>query len=313
MRVHRLLASFWIVVFLSLLICGTALAQGEDEKTEAVAAETPDAALEAEPIAEPAPDPKPAEPTPSAEEAGSEAEAAAAEAVVDEKTEAEVEAKEEEEEPYKHKGIYLRIAAGPGYSHFSTSYPDHSFTLSGASVVPELVMGYAIIEDLELTLGLSGTIMVEPNLDFSANDLSESISHNNMVALVIGGGVTYYMPYNLFIAGSIGFTYMKLGLNNSGMDDAAEGTLAEPLSGEAIEATAAAYEAVGKHRLGVAVQAQFGKEWWVSEIGGLGFSAQYQFYAFPKSHGQDTADKIGGSDVTWLGHTASLLMTMSLN
>ncbi len=332
MSAPKLLTSISFTIILFAVNCGLIYAQeATDAPAEQPAAETTEdtaAPTEAAPAEEAPAEEAPAEETPA--EAAPE-EAAAVEEKPAEETAAEDGAEnadnkeavdghcsgadltKEEEAFEKHDGIYLRLAVGPGFSYFSTSYPNHSFSLMGPSVVPELMAGMTPIENLEVTMGLIGTIMVEPELDFSAYDKSATVDFNHLTALAFAAGVTYYiMPINMFVGTSLGFSYMKLGLNDDGMEVAAESTFLDP-AGETRQDTAMAYEAIGRHRLGLAYQAMIGKEWWVGNNSGLGIALDYQLYYYPKSHSDETADQIGASGVSWLGHTASLKITATYN
>jgi hypothetical protein len=194
----------------------------------------------------------------------------------------------------KHEGIHLRMAVGPGFSYFSTSYADNNFSIMGATIIPELHLGFSPIENLEVTGGLSGSILVEPNLDADQAGVSAS-SGSGLVAVNAGLAVTYFfMPYNIFLGGHVDISYATFKIDSTVVGNDA-------------------YTAIGRHRLGFATGMQFGKEWWVSDKAGLGLALQYIFYLYPRTFSGAQQATFGTDSIMWLGHTAGLTMTATYN
>jgi|GEM_PF-4333354 len=218
---------------------------------------------------------------------------------------------------YKHKGLYLRFSVGPGYSRFAAWYPSHVFILEAAALTPEVALGFSIVEDLEMTLGLSGTIMIAPGFDLSVADKSQTVKENQMTQINAGPGLTYYLPYNFYIGSGASISYLVFSLNKTGIEKASAdiyGVKVDPLKPlDVTDATKLIYEVAGGHYVGFAVRAEVGKEWWVSEHTGMGIGLAYVFSIYPKFLGKDQETSVRRDRIIWYGHTASLMVTGTYN
>ncbi|RJO63598.1 MAG: hypothetical protein C4523_19885 [Myxococcales bacterium] len=220
--------------------------------------------------------------------------------------------------PAAPDGFYLRLAVGPAFAHFSTRYDDHEFVLMGAALAPELAAGFTVAEKLELTLGLSGTVMIAPGMEMSVLGQDESINRNQATQINAGVGLTYYLPYDFYIGGSAAVSYFVLTLNERGLNEAAGHIYS--LNPDAVDfrkqlpdSTESAYGIVGGHHLGFAAQIQVGKEWAVSEDAGLGLGVQYLFAVYPKFLSGAEEQAAGRDRILWLGHSAALMLSATYN
>lgn len=194
----------------------------------------------------------------------------------------------------KHEGMHVRMTVGTGFSHFSTSFPDHDFTLMGATIIPELHLGFSAIENLIISGGLSGAFLVEPSLD--GDILGESYSASSgLTAVNAGMGLTYFfMPYHIFLGVQANISYASFKMDQESIGEAS-------------------YQGISKHRLGFATGLQFGKQWWVTQKSSLGLGLNYMFYLYPRSFSGKQEEQLGTDSVIWLGHTVGLGMTATFN
>ena len=208
---------------------------------------------------------------------------------------------------------YVRFSLGTGFAYYSVHYPNHGFRLWGAAISPEIVAGYAPIQNLTLTLGLTGMFLVEPDYVFRIGDRKNGIGDAKANAIHVGPGLTYTLPYDMTIGGSLNVGYIVFDLNGSQMEEAAEttyGLVPEPgQSADIPDATDYAYKTVSRHHVGFVLQAFFGKEWKVSEHAGIGLAAEYIFSVYPKYVSGKTEDAIRTGSIHWLGHAAILNVT----
>ena len=87
---------------------------------------------------------------------------------------------------------------------------------------------------------------------------------------MLGIGVTYYLPENIFFSGSIGMAAFNL-QDNTDEDNEIE----------------------GQTDRGIGVQVAVGKEWWVSDNWGLGVSAAFTYGAAEDKHDLGDASAYG--------------------
>ena len=85
----------------------------------------------------------------------------------------------------------------------------------------------------------------------------------------LGIGLTYYLPINVFLSGSIGLA--SFNLQDNGDDGNIEGSTEE----------------------GLGFQVAVGKEWWVSDNWGLGVSAAFTYGSAEDKHDAGDASAYG--------------------
>lgn len=164
--------------------------------------------------------------------------------------------------PFQHKGFYLRLTTGIGYSTSSETVSGTEIEFSGLSGVTTIGIGWAVIEDLIVNLDIFGAVPQEPTVKIGGKEIGESKAEITIMG--VGPGVTYYvMPINVYIGAAVGGA--KVQVKTSGVE-------AETDWGWGVNLVA-------------------GKEWWVSDNWGLGVAAQVLHTSVPdKGSDGKTAD-----------------------
>ena len=159
-------------------------------------------------------------------------------------------------ESHTHDGFFLNLALGLGYQSFTYDANKAIFDLesNGVSTELDVKIGGRIFTNtiLHATIfGVTNTSEIETKRDGkklgSTSDISENLS-------LLGIGITYYLPENIFFSGSIGVAQFNL------QDNTDEGNAVK-----------------GSTEKGFGVQVAAGKEWWVSDNWGLGASIAFTY------------------------------------
>jgi opacity protein-like surface antigen len=160
-------------------------------------------------------------------------------------------------ESHTHDGFFLNLALGFGYQGFTydANKSPYDMEAKGVSTELDIKLGGRIATNTLLhatILGVTNTSEIEFKTKGgskvgSSSDKSENLS-------MLGVGLTYYLPENIFISGSVGFANFNL-QDNTDEDNDIEGTTEK----------------------GLGVQVAAGKEWWVSDNWGIGVSAAFTY------------------------------------
>lgn len=150
-----------------------------------------------------------------------------------------------------HDGFFLRLAPGIGVMSTSETLGSTKYEYSGSSSLFNFAIGGAIFEDLILHLDLAGAAMADPKLKI--NGQSANNTTNDHSTSLLGIGLTYYFPTNIYLTGSAGraVTQVKANGNTYRTDS------------------------------GYGFNLMLGKEWWVSENWGLGVAGQWLYTKCP--------------------------------
>jgi hypothetical protein len=182
----------------------------------------------------------------------------------------------------RHDGFYLHLQLGPGFTSAKASSGPDSITLSGGGFGFSIAAGGALNDNLILF----GELLVDSALspDVEVNGVKTATLDNASAGLGgFGAGVAYYvMPVNLFLSGAL--TASRLTVNDSNGNE------------------------VGSSDLGIGIDLDVGKEWWVSDNWGLGVVGQF-FVASMK----DKDALPGGDRPTWkvVGFSVALSATFN--
>ena len=176
-----------------------------------------------------------------------------------------------ESAPHTHDGFFLNLALGFGYQSFeysgNTAYiPD--LEAKGVASEFDIKLGGRIAPNTLLHATLAGVSNGE-DLEVSSTRGSYSTSEKSESMSFLGIGLTYYLPINVFLSGSIGLASFIL--QDNGDDGNIEGSTEE----------------------GLGFQVAVGKEWWVSDIWGLGVSAAFTYGSAEDKHDAGDASAYG--------------------
>ena len=162
-------------------------------------------------------------------------------------------------ESHTHDGFFLNLALGFGYQGFTydANKSRYDMEAKGVSTELDIKLGGRIATNTLLhatILGVTNTSEIEIKTKGgskvgSSSDKSENLS-------MLGVGLTYYLPENIFISGSVGFANFNL-QDNTDEENHIEGATEN----------------------GIGVQIAAGKEWWVSDNWGLGVSVAFTYGA----------------------------------
>ncbi|MFN3199468.1 MAG: hypothetical protein ACE366_13775 [Bradymonadia bacterium] len=147
-----------------------------------------------------------------------------------------------------HDGFFLRMTTGPGGIGAAFEVEGGTdYSVSGSGSQFELSIGHAITKNLILHADFLGATTNDLDGE-DDNNLDLNLNDHELVLGGVGGGVTYYwMPYNIYLSGSIMAIAAQL-TDTSGAND--------------VDLIEVGYGALGRVKVG--------KEWWVSENWGLG-------------------------------------------
>jgi len=148
-----------------------------------------------------------------------------------------------DEPPRAHLGVQLRGVAGPAVLHAVQELGGEQNTLDGFGAAFEFALGTMVGENLALNMDL--LVAYSGAADYGV--LQDTL----FTAIHLGAGVTYwFMPANVFVAGSIGAARSSIEGNPVRID------IEVPTSDPS--------------EIGLGAHLALGKQWWVSRRVGLG-------------------------------------------
>lgn len=109
-----------------------------------------------------------------------------------------------EREYYGHEGLFMRLSLGAGGVAADDELND--LTLSSGSGLFSVDLGGSLAPDLALHGRLAVTSMFEPTLTSGGGDDLGDLDNTSLTFTLIGGGLTFYLPSNVFLTGVVGFS-----------------------------------------------------------------------------------------------------------
>jgi tetratricopeptide (TPR) repeat protein len=193
---------------------------------------------------------------------------------------------------YEHLGFFFRGMLGFGFGLASVSIDvpismtqtyHGTLNATGTSTSIQLAVGWAFFENLVFQLEFFGTTMLAGDISASGNPppivrealASVKTKYNALGAML--GATYYFMPINIYASLSGGLALATLDRPMQPSDD----------------------------RIGLAVAASAGKEWWIDDEWGLGLGLSYYLTA--------TGQAGGASTRTLVGHALGIFITISFN
>jgi hypothetical protein len=179
---------------------------------------------------------------------------------------------------HTHDGFFLRFTVGPGFGifngtgHLVTAQggTDNVSSNEGGQAGGSFSMGGAVAENLILHGDIWLTVFSDEK---RGNQLYQEFG-----TAVIGLGLTYYwMPYNIYLTGSLGFANSFL-------------TLRDRFAGWNDE------DRASETARGVGLSIVTGKEWWVSDNWAVGVALQCEF-SYAEGEDSDLIFRHGGAKV----------------
>lgn len=145
----------------------------------------------------------------------------------------------------RHDGFFLRMATGPAALGVGVSGDRREYGFGGGGQQFELSIGGALSENLIL----HGDLIAMGSENLDTEDAEIELDDRVLTLGGLGGGLTWYwMPYNIYVSGSVLVVYGELNHERGDDDFHTELTL---------------------DRAAMA-RVMVGKEWWVSDNWGLG-------------------------------------------
>ena len=179
---------------------------------------------------------------------------------------------------YQHDGFYLHMHLGGGYTSLTANTNGDKWTISGGSLALGIAAGGAIAPNLILFGTLYDNIISDP--DISSNGVPQGTDFGTDAHLIgLGIGLAYYLPSNVYFAGALSATWMRLD------DNYYDQTYLETDTG-------------------LGFQGLVGKEWWVWPGWGLGVAGQLNLASMKSADLPDTR---------WTGVSLSLLFSATYN
>lgn len=184
---------------------------------------------------------------------------------------------------HTHDGTYVRLQLGGGFIKMSSSQGGLDVEVSGSGPSFVLGVGGAVSRNLIVYGAIMDTQASQPEIKSGGTTLATGTGESSAGVVGIGPGMAYYFDAsNLFLSGTI--LLSKLVINDSVGDK------------------------VGESDWGLTAEAQFGKEWWVSDNWGLGLSLQGLLGSM-KDKDRDNS----GNIPTWHSRALSLLFSATYN
>jgi hypothetical protein len=152
---------------------------------------------------------------------------------------------------HMHDGFFLRLAPGVGFMSDNETLGANKFEYSGTSSLFDFAIGGAIIENLIVFLDVSAAVVSEPKL--KVNGQSATTNSSDHSTSILGLGLAYYFPSNIYLSGAVGRAITSLKANGK------------------------TYET----KNGYGLNMMLGKEWWVSDNWGLGIAGQWLYSDCP--------------------------------
>jgi hypothetical protein len=176
-----------------------------------------------------------------------------------------------------HDGFFLRAQLGGGFSSLSSTTAGVKTTLGGGGLSLGAAVGGVIAHDLVLYGAIFETDTVNPDLQIGGTSMATQIGRMSLQG--IGPGVAYYFErINLYLSGMIALSRFWTYDGNGNQLDTS--------------------------KIGLGLELQVGKEWWVSRDWGLGIAGQLI--------GGSMKDQVN-PNLTWSSGTFSLLFSATYN
>lgn len=170
-------------------------------------------------------------------------------------------------EENKHDGFFLRLAPGLGVMSTSEKFGVDKYEYSGTSGLFNFAIGGAISENFIVHLDISAASISEPQLKINGQSVNNTTDDH--ATSLLGIGLTYYFPSNIYLTGAVGRANTELRANGNTYrtDD------------------------------GYGFNLMLGKEWWVSENWGLGVAGQWLYTKCPDKPYAGTAPDVKASSI----------------
>jgi hypothetical protein len=103
-----------------------------------------------------------------------------------------------------HTGLFARVGVGAG--GLAADDEDNDATLSGGAGLVSVDLGGSLQPDLALHGRLSINSVFEPNLSSTDGEDFGELDDTSLRFTLLGGGLTYYLPSNVYLTGVVGFS-----------------------------------------------------------------------------------------------------------
>jgi hypothetical protein len=169
---------------------------------------------------------------------------------------------------HEHDGFFLSLSGGPVYQRLDDELGSLKLTFSGAGSLVDVRIGGTVGPNLVISGDIIGRVISKP--DVEVEGIGSANSNFDLTESTVGAGITYYfMPVNIFVAGTVGLT--RFGIASGG--------------GVSVSTTDP----------GLSLYFKVGKEWWVGADWGLGVAASFAFSGVSNTVGSLTEDLSGAS------------------
>jgi hypothetical protein len=158
---------------------------------------------------------------------------------------------------HEHDGFFLSLSAGPTYASIDNEASSLKLVYSGWGAGFDVRIGGTVAPNFMLSGDLMGWVLENPKVDVSGYG-SGSLQNTSFLQSTIGVGVTYYfMPVNMFLAGTVGFAGFSLDANGQ----------------------------TANTDKGLGLYLKVGKDWWVGPDWALGIAGSFGWSSVKNSAG----------------------------
>ena len=159
--------------------------------------------------------------------------------------------------PKTHDGFFLNATMGAGYSSFEDKIEGGlgKMTCDGGAFEASFKLGGTIAQNLILHATFSGDVLYS-DLKLKSGYVDEKLAHDGFNMLMLGAGLTYYLPIqeNVYVSASFGVTDISITLNSN------------EYNFDNLDA-------------GFGFNISAGKEWWINNELGLGIALSYTHHS----------------------------------
>ena len=143
-----------------------------------------------------------------------------------------------------HDGFMLRFALGLGYGSATESDQDTEIDLKGLSGSFSIDVGLGATENLVIHARLADFVISDPNVSVDDRDLG-SAENGSLAGFLLAPAASYYfMPANVYLTAAVGISWIGASNRNTDTSDTSD--------------------------VGIGLNFDAGKEWWVRPTGGSG-------------------------------------------
>lgn len=169
-----------------------------------------------------------------------------------------------------HRGFFLRLDFGIGYSSFNRKKGEE-IEMKGGSTFFSFDLGWAVIEDTIVHARLSYSNNTNPVVVYDDRDYVDTERTHFDLLKVAPAASYYFMPINIYGTIALGMANLYLEIDDRRLYDRVETKGSD---------------------IGFFVEVDVGKEWWVDSDWGVGVIGRFSYINLPPEDSESSTDRI---------------------